>query len=1259
MIMAIKDFYIDLRSGDITIERDTGPETFALADAVTVQRDVSGNIVGIKTPSGEALSTGSGGVTPVASQSTSGLMSSTDKVKLDGVQSGATSNSADSSLLNRSNHTGTQAISTIVGLQGALDNKASVIQGDKADTALQPADMATVNGQSLTNGGNIAVSGGSSFILPSRTANGAEDTVITGTLLAGLTGASIVQFTLGSTVYTPSATARSIVGYGDITIQADGTFTFDSLTNWHGVTPSIPFQAASADGEIRQSALTITVTPVDDAPTAYADYAVTALNQSVTIYPLTNDIDPDGTPVTSITTINGVTPVQGVAIQCTNCTAMPIAGNGVTITPDGGYSGRLSVPYTIAGAAAPSAITVDVAPSEMPMFSPASAADPALFPWFYTMANWYGPAGSATNPTSLDNGLLATSATYTAGWGAWEGDADLDVVRAGYLFDNPTTLFNIFRSTGDSRYLGIAADRCEQFYSHVVIDSATGYGYLNINPLSETGTGGKTALELMGDTKYNYCAPYVWYEQFVGPDSTMRAKALACAKSQLQNPKTYSTEMNFWTERQIYFAIRETLAAYWLTADVTWLNHAQDYANVIYSMCAATGAPIHLESQHEGGDAIDMASTWMAPMLAESMLQLYRTNGDARFLPWIVAYCDWMQANGFYQGVQAPGLVPWYYWTENGGFTDIGEDDDVNHAYDVAHMMRMGKWARQQLGLTSTTYDATINSLQQTAAYCFADLIRQGGPSDYYAKYRISPTRKGNWWFVNSQSMSFALNVPLPAPVPMPAMTSAPTISGASTQGTAVTINPGVWTPTSGGNAPTFAYTMQRSADSGATWADIAGSGGSGSSHTYTYQAADVGKQVRVKVTATNSKGSSIEYSTAGTILAAGAPSFTQHPSTQSVAATGTATFTVSITGSGLTVDFQKSTDSGATWVSVQSSASMSWTTPTLTQGDTGMLVRVVATNGAGTATSNVATLTVTAAVRRVGVTSGGADNGSGCAAYYSSIVACELSERQNLVTNGRILQIEVDAFADVGTVTFAAANWTADATRYINIVARAGQGHGGAIGAGYRLTQTAGTWWNMVIGVPYTVLDGIGVVQTTAAAEGAIRFLGTAANSVVRNPVIVGATNADSAIHCDPQVTVENPILIGFKYGVRNENFATKVFVRNGTAVGQSISSYYGGGGTESTLVNCYGQAASAAFSVPANANNPMTNCASADSTASGGVTGVPYSTSTFTNVTGGVENLNLVVGSALLGAGASSGGTSSNIAGAVRSNPPNIGAF
>ena len=45
----------------------------------------------------------------------------TEKSKLAGIQSGATANSSDSTLLNRANHTGTQAISTVTGLQTTLD----------------------------------------------------------------------------------------------------------------------------------------------------------------------------------------------------------------------------------------------------------------------------------------------------------------------------------------------------------------------------------------------------------------------------------------------------------------------------------------------------------------------------------------------------------------------------------------------------------------------------------------------------------------------------------------------------------------------------------------------------------------------------------------------------------------------------------------------------------------------------------------------------------------------------------------------------------------------------------------------------------------------------------------------------------------------------------------------------------------------------------------------------------------------------------
>lgn len=49
---------------------------------------------------------------------------SAEKTKLAGIAAGATANSADAILLARANHTGTQAISTVSGLQTALDAKA-------------------------------------------------------------------------------------------------------------------------------------------------------------------------------------------------------------------------------------------------------------------------------------------------------------------------------------------------------------------------------------------------------------------------------------------------------------------------------------------------------------------------------------------------------------------------------------------------------------------------------------------------------------------------------------------------------------------------------------------------------------------------------------------------------------------------------------------------------------------------------------------------------------------------------------------------------------------------------------------------------------------------------------------------------------------------------------------------------------------------------------------------------------------------------
>lgn len=49
--------------------------------------------------------------------------SSTDKTKLDGISTQATKNASDAQLRDRATHTGTQPVSTITGLQGALDSK--------------------------------------------------------------------------------------------------------------------------------------------------------------------------------------------------------------------------------------------------------------------------------------------------------------------------------------------------------------------------------------------------------------------------------------------------------------------------------------------------------------------------------------------------------------------------------------------------------------------------------------------------------------------------------------------------------------------------------------------------------------------------------------------------------------------------------------------------------------------------------------------------------------------------------------------------------------------------------------------------------------------------------------------------------------------------------------------------------------------------------------------------------------------------------
>jgi hypothetical protein len=87
-----------------------------------------------------------------------------------------------------------------------------------------------------------------------------------------------------------------------------------------------------------------------------------------------------------------------------------------------------------------------------------------------------------------------------------------------------------------------------------------------------------------------------------------------------------------------------------------------------------------------------------------------------------------------------------------------------------------------------------------------------------------------------------------------PTNTAAPTISGTPTVGQTLTASPGTWTSDT---TPTFAYQWQRCDSAGNNCAAITGA----TAQTYVVQSADVGKTIRVTVTATNSSGSTASTS--------------------------------------------------------------------------------------------------------------------------------------------------------------------------------------------------------------------------------------------------------------------------------------------------------------------------------------------------------------------------------------------------------------
>ena len=193
-----------------------------------------------------------------------------------------------------------------------------------------------------------------------------EDTVATGNVLANDTDVdgnslTVTQFVVGGTTYTAGQTA-ALSGVGTLRINTDGSYTFTPAANYNGAVPAATYTVS--DGALTSTAtLSVTLAPVNDAPTAVNDAVTTPEDTAATGNVLTNDSDVDGNTTLTITqfVVGGTTYAAGQTATLPSGTLQINVNGSYTFTPASNYAGAVPVAtYTVSDGALTSTATLSV-----------------------------------------------------------------------------------------------------------------------------------------------------------------------------------------------------------------------------------------------------------------------------------------------------------------------------------------------------------------------------------------------------------------------------------------------------------------------------------------------------------------------------------------------------------------------------------------------------------------------------------------------------------------------------------------------------------------------------------------------------------------------------------------------------------------------------------------------------------------------------------------------------------------------------------
>ncbi len=218
---------------------------------------------------------------------------------------------------------------------------------------------------------------------------------------------------------------------GVVTHNGDGTFTYTPPANFNGVT-TFTYTVRDPGDLTDDATVTITVTAVNDLPTAANDQASTPEGTPVTIAVLSNDSDVDG----------GALSLSAVT-QASNGTVTQNADHTVTYTPNANFNGTDTFSYTLSdgqGGTATATVTVTVTAVNS---RPVAQNDTAT-----TKKDTPVTIAVLSNDSDVDGDTLSLSAVTQASNGTVTQNADHTVTYTPNANFNGTDTFSYTLSDG-------------------------------------------------------------------------------------------------------------------------------------------------------------------------------------------------------------------------------------------------------------------------------------------------------------------------------------------------------------------------------------------------------------------------------------------------------------------------------------------------------------------------------------------------------------------------------------------------------------------------------------------------------------------------------------------------------------------------------------------------------------------------------------------------------------------------------------------